>query len=68
MVNDDVRRIFQTRSRVIQFIRRYLDERGFLEVGRAPLGRAEHGGLALWALRQGACGRWGPGCSGISPP
>jgi lysyl-tRNA synthetase class II len=35
MVNNDVRRIFQTRSRIIQFIRRFLDERGFLEVRRA---------------------------------
>lgn len=32
IVNNDVRSIFETRSRIIQFIRRYLDERHFLEV------------------------------------
>lgn len=32
IVNEDVRRVFLTRSRVISFIRRYLDERGFIEV------------------------------------
>lgn len=32
MMNDNVRKIFMTRSKVIQGVRRYLDERGFLEV------------------------------------
>ena len=32
IVNSDVRHTFVTRSRIIQEIRRYLDERGFLEV------------------------------------
>ncbi|XP_073352202.1 lysine--tRNA ligase [Aegilops tauschii subsp. strangulata] len=32
MVNHQVRHIFRTRSRVISFIRRFLDERNFLEV------------------------------------
>lgn len=32
MLNNDVRRIFKTRTRIIQFVRRYLDERDFLEV------------------------------------
>ncbi|MDI3538674.1 MAG: lysyl-tRNA synthetase, class [Bacillota bacterium] len=32
MVNPEVREVFVTRSRIIQFIRNYLTERGFLEV------------------------------------
>lgn len=32
MVNPEVREVFVTRSRIIQFIRSYLTERGFLEV------------------------------------
>ena len=32
MLNDGVRRIFQTRARIINHVRRYLDSRGFLEV------------------------------------
>ncbi|MDK2784660.1 MAG: lysyl-tRNA synthetase, class [Bacillota bacterium] len=32
IVNPDVREVFVTRSRIIQFIRNYLTERGFLEV------------------------------------
>lgn len=34
MVNNEVRSIFTIRAQVIQFVRRYLDDRGFLEVGR----------------------------------
>lgn len=37
MVNHQVRHIFRTRSRVISFIRKVLDERNFLEVGPEPL-------------------------------
>ena len=33
IVNPDVQAIFRTRSRIIAGVRRYLDERGFLEVG-----------------------------------
>jgi lysyl-tRNA synthetase, class II len=32
IMNDAVRQVFRARSRIIRFIRRYLDERGFLEV------------------------------------
>lgn len=33
ILNDDVRQIFITRSKVVNFVRRYLDNLGFLEVG-----------------------------------
>lgn len=33
IANPEVRNIFHIRTRVIQFVRRYLDTRGFLEVG-----------------------------------
>ncbi len=32
IVNEESRRIFEARTRVIQYLRRFLDERGFLEV------------------------------------
>jgi lysyl-tRNA synthetase class 2 len=32
MINDDVRTVFYTRSKIVNFIRHYLDSRGFLEV------------------------------------
>jgi lysyl-tRNA synthetase class 2 len=32
IINDDVRQIFITRAKVINFVRRYLDNLGFLEV------------------------------------
>jgi lysyl-tRNA synthetase class 2 len=32
IVNDDSREVFRTRTRIIQYIRRFLDERDFLEV------------------------------------
>lgn len=32
IVNPDVQDIFRTRSRIISGVRRYLDDRGFLEV------------------------------------
>lgn len=32
IVNDDVRRVFQARSRIMRDIRRFLDDRGFMEV------------------------------------
>lgn len=31
--SDNMRRIFTTRARIVQFVRRYLDQREFLEVG-----------------------------------
>jgi len=45
MVNNEVRTIFQTRTRVIQFVRRFLDERGFLEV-ETPMMNMIPGGAA----------------------
>ncbi len=43
--NEEVRRIFQTRSRIIDGIRRYLVERDFLEV-ETPVLQPIHGGAA----------------------
>ena len=31
--NENMRSIFTTRARIVQFVRRYLDQRDFLEVG-----------------------------------
>lgn len=45
MCNDNVRRIFQTRSKIIQFVRRFLDDRGFLEV-ETPMMNMIPGGAA----------------------
>ncbi|GLC33824.1 Lysine--tRNA ligase [Pleodorina starrii] len=45
IVNSDVRSIFQTRSRIIQFVRRFLDTRGFLEV-ETPMMNMIPGGAA----------------------
>jgi lysyl-tRNA synthetase class 2 len=46
MVNDEVSRIFITRSRVIQFIRRYLTDLGFLEVDTPVLDVMAGGAIA----------------------
>ena len=32
MLNDSTRQVFQTRARIISYVRRFLDTRGFLEV------------------------------------
>ncbi|KAG2497954.1 hypothetical protein HYH03_004216 [Edaphochlamys debaryana] len=45
ITNNDVRTIFQTRARVIQFVRRFLDNRGFLEV-ETPMMNMIPGGAA----------------------
>lgn len=45
IVNSDVRSTFVTRSRVLSFIRRYLDDRGFLEV-ETPMMTQLPGGAA----------------------
>jgi lysyl-tRNA synthetase class 2 len=44
-VNPDVREVFRTRARVIQALRRFLDERGFLEV-ETPILQPIYGGAA----------------------
>ena len=45
LVNEDVRRTFVTRSRMVTSIRRFLDERGFLEV-ETPVLQPIYGGAA----------------------
>lgn len=45
MVNPEVRQIFITRARIIKAIRRFLDERGFLEV-ETPILQPIYGGAA----------------------
>jgi lysyl-tRNA synthetase class 2 len=44
-VNPDVREVFRTRTRVIQALRRFLDEQGFLEV-ETPILQPIYGGAA----------------------
>jgi lysyl-tRNA synthetase class 2 len=44
-VHPDVRRIFETRAQAIRFFRRFLDERGFLEV-ETPVLQPLYGGAA----------------------
>ena len=46
MANDETRRTFATRSRVISAIRRFLDGRGFLEVETPILQQSESGAAA----------------------
>ena len=43
--NEDTRRIFQIRSQVVQALRRYLEERGFVEV-ETPVLQTVYGGAA----------------------
>lgn len=45
MCNNSIRDIFQTRARIIQFVRRFLDEREFLEV-ETPMMNMIPGGAA----------------------
>ncbi|KMT15777.1 hypothetical protein BVRB_3g057520 [Beta vulgaris subsp. vulgaris] len=45
MLNGEVREIFRTRSRVISYIRRFLDDRGFIEV-ETPMMNMIPGGAA----------------------
>ncbi|WP_236973577.1 lysine--tRNA ligase [Membranihabitans maritimus] len=45
IVNDGVKSIFETRSRVISAMRRYFDDQGWLEV-ETPILQALHGGAA----------------------
>ncbi len=45
MVNPEVRQIFITRARIVQAIRRFLDDRGFLEV-ETPILQPIYGGAA----------------------
>jgi lysyl-tRNA synthetase, class II len=45
MANEDTRRVFRTRSAVISRIRRFLDDRGFIEV-ETPVLQPEAGGAA----------------------
>src|SRR5207244_1092926 len=43
IVNDDVRKTFKTRSEIVRGIRRFLDERGFMEV-ETPMMQSIPGG------------------------
>lgn len=45
IVNDDVRRVFQARTRIVKEIRDFLDERGYMEV-ETPMMQAIPGGAA----------------------
>jgi len=45
IVNPHVNTIFRTRAKIIQFIRRYLEDRGFLEV-ETPMMTTSHGGAS----------------------
>jgi lysyl-tRNA synthetase class II len=45
MCNTHVRDIFKTRARIIQYVRRFLDDRGFLEV-ETPMMNMIPGGAA----------------------
>jgi lysyl-tRNA synthetase class 2 len=45
MVNPEVRQVFITRARIVQAIRRFLDDRGFLEV-ETPILQPIYGGAA----------------------
>jgi lysyl-tRNA synthetase class 2 len=45
IMNDAIREVFRMRSRIVRFVRRYLDERGFLEV-ETPMMQPIPGGAA----------------------
>jgi len=45
MVNPEVRKVFETRSRVVRLLRRFFEERGFLEV-ETPMMQSIAGGAA----------------------
>jgi lysyl-tRNA synthetase class 2 len=45
IMNEGVREVFRTRSRIIRFLRQYLDERGFVEV-ETPMMQIVPGGAA----------------------
>ena len=45
-MNEDVKKTFVMRSKIISCIRRYLDDLGFLEVGDSDASSANAGGAA----------------------
>ena len=44
LTNPDVRNIFKTRARIVTYLRRYFDSKGFIEVG----GRDRFTNKGLW--------------------
>lgn len=81
--NPEVRDHFVVRTKVIQFVRKFLDDRKFLEVGRSgPCGnggwngggqcavRGEVGRTAMWGwgLGMGGCEKEGRGAAWQGPP
>jgi lysyl-tRNA synthetase class II len=51
MINPEVREVFSTRAQIIRYVRRFFDERGFLEVLLLLLIRSlTIGGFSLFSI------------------
>lgn len=65
--NPDVRNNFFIRSKIIQYVRRFLDNRGFLEV-ETPMMNMIPGKMVGCASRVGCVGGWGRGFLEVETP